>query len=64
MRGRNTMKSTDRNKTSVSISPRAERKPYEKPVLINYGDIGSMTKTAGATGGDDGGVDPTNKSMV
>jgi len=57
------MKSTDCNKMGVSIAPRTERKPYEKPVLVNYGDIGTMTKNTGSGTFDDGGGGGATKSV-
>jgi hypothetical protein len=39
---------------------KAPKKPYEKPVLRVYGDLGAVTRTTGTTGS----MDQVAKSMI
>ena len=41
---------------------KTNKKPYESPTLVIYGDIREITQNVGATGVDDGVV--TNKTQL
>jgi hypothetical protein len=36
--------------------PQIKRKPYDRPLLQTYGDLGEVTASVGMTGASDGGM--------
>lgn len=50
----------------MTIKPtntQADKKPYERPRLIRYGDIREITKSIGMTGMADGATHGANKTQ-
>jgi hypothetical protein len=56
------MNTSDLRGSSEPLSRHPEKKRYEKPVLVNFGDIGTLTNTVGKNGRSDGGKGSMSRS--